>query len=382
MKVPVVPRHLEAYADQFAIDPRRAAQAWFADARFGLFIHYGLYSLEGKGEWWMYEESVPVAEYERLIERFTAEKFDPEALADLAVDCGMRYVTLVVKHHDGFALYDTKVSDFNSVRSPAGRDFVAEFAAACAARGLGFFLYYSYGADWRHPFSLPRDRYESARPAYADQSYYRYREPADFQRFVDDMHAQLRELLTNYGPVAGVWFDLISACYFCPEDFPVAETYGLIRELQPHALISFKQGFTGDEDFMAQELSFIPISDRLKKAGASARAVEHSEWAWKTLQEKNLRHEVCLALQKRRWGWIDGVEHRTPSEVWTALADAERHGCNLLLNVGPLPDGSLVPEDAQTLREIADRVRAEGFPGGSDAADVDVREAQTATLDA
>jgi alpha-L-fucosidase len=231
---------------------------------------------------------------------------------------------------------------------------VAEFAQACRERGLGLFLYYSYGVDWRHPYSMPRELYECARPGYTDMSHYRYRQPGDFKHFVDDMHAQLRELLTGYGPVAGVWFDLISACYFCPEFFPVAETYALIRSLQPHALISFKQGFTGDEDFLAQEVHFVPISERLKGAGASPEAVARSEWAWQTLLAKRRRHEVCLALQSRRWAWIEGVSHRSKSEVAVALTEAEKNRCNLLLNVGPRPDGSLEPVDEDMLVCLAD----------------------------
>lgn len=378
-----LPAHLQNYAKLFQKDPRLASQRWFSDAKYGLFVHYGLYSLLGRGEWVMFEDRIPVQEYAELKNQFSAEAFSPADLVKLAAESGMKYLSLVVKHHDGFCLYDTSVTDFNSVNSPGGRDFVAEFAEACAAQGLGLFLYYSYGADWRHPFSLPRDRYESARPDYADMSWYRYKQPDDFKNFVNDMHAQLRELLTGYGAVAGVWFDLISACYFCPDDFPVAETYGLIRELQPHALISFKQGFTGDEDFMAQELSFVPISDRLRKAGASDQAVEHSEWAWRTLSQKCLRHEVCLALQKKRWGWIDGIKHRNATEVLAALGESHAQNCNLLLNVGPLPNGSLVPEDAETIRLVGEHILQNGFPSQKPAAiSSDIKPAEEATLDA
>lgn len=342
-----------------------SARRWFEQARYGLFVHYGLYTQLGRGEWAMYHERISLGDYARLKDNFDARNFSPERIVDLAVESGMKYINLVTKHHDGFCLFETAHSDFHSLNSPAGRDLVREFAQACQERGLGLFLYYSYGVDWRHAYSLPRELYELARPDYTaeqQQTYYRYRNPEDFRKFIDDTHAQLTELLTNYGAVAGVWFDLISACYFQPDYFPVAETYALIRELQPHALISFKQGFTGDEDFMSQELEFVPLARRLKKAGANAEAIDHSNRVWEKL--KGGRNEICTILQDRGWAWVKEARHFNDQDVWKMLANASARNCNLLLNTGPLPDGSLHPEDVATLRRVGERIRQEGFPEG------------------
>jgi len=147
-----VPSFLQPVADRYAKDPRAAAVAWFKDARFGLFLHYGLYSLLGRHEWVQFREKIPVAEYAKLKDRFTAEKFDADVITDLALQAGMKYVNLTTRHHDSFCLFESKYTDFTSVNSPAKRDLVGELAEACRKKGLGFYLYYSHGRDWRHGF--------------------------------------------------------------------------------------------------------------------------------------------------------------------------------------------------------------------------------------
>ena len=150
------PSYLRGYESLYAADPHAAALAWFAEARFGLFMHYGLYSLLGRHEWVMYRENIPLAEYEQLAEQFTAERFDAGYITDLALEAGMRYVNLTSRHHDSFCLFDSEVSDYTSVRAAAGRDLIGELAEQCRAKGLGLFTYYSYALDWRHPYFYPR----------------------------------------------------------------------------------------------------------------------------------------------------------------------------------------------------------------------------------
>ncbi|MBN1246559.1 MAG: alpha-L-fucosidase, partial [Anaerolineae bacterium] len=123
-----VPPYLADYSDLYQRDPRAAARAWFADAKFGLFMHYGLYSILGRHEWVMYREAIPLAEYEQLQAQFTAEAFDADFITDLVLDAGMRYVTITSRHHDSFCLFDSAESDYTSVRSPAGRDLIGELA--------------------------------------------------------------------------------------------------------------------------------------------------------------------------------------------------------------------------------------------------------------
>ena len=344
------PGHLRDYAATYRNDPRQASTTWFRDAEFGLFMHYGLYSLLGRGEWVMLREKIPVREYEKLKDDFTAENFDADAITDLALDAGMKYVNITSRHHDSFCLFRTKETDYQSLNSPAKRDLIAELAEACQRKELGLFLYYSYAADWRHPYFYPREAgWKNARPAYeTPEPTYLWKEDQDFEHYITFVHNQLRELLTQYGPLAGIWLDPIMGYYSRPDLFPVDETYALIRSLQPHCLISFKQGANGDEDFAAPE----------RKAGAIKRGGDVALRAWEKNQGKPL--EFCNTLQPGWWGYNADAngKHRTPDDVMEMLSDAAQRNANLLLNVGPLPDGAIHPEDIRTLREVGRRVRA------------------------
>jgi len=344
-----VPPHLHRYAALYEADRRAASIEWFKASTFGLFMHYGLYALLGRGEWVMLKEKIPVAEYAKLKDRFTAKHFDADAITDLALAAEMKYVTITSRHHDSFCLFRTKETDFNSVDSPAKRDLIAEMAEACAKKGLGLFLYYSYGADWRHPYFYSREAgWKNARPAYdTPEPTYLWRKDEDFRHYIEFAHNQLRELLTQYGPLAGIWLDPIMGYYARPDLFPIDETYTLIRSLQPHGLISFKQGANGDEDFVAPE----------RKARVLDRGGETAARAWAKNQGKPI--EVCNTLQPRVWGYSKAVDgqHRTADDVMEMLADAEAMKANLLLNIGPLPDGAVHPEDEATLREVGRRLR-------------------------
>ncbi len=355
----LTPSYLSDYADLYAQDPHAAALAWFADARFGLFMHYGLYSLLGRHEWVMYRENIPLAEYERLAEQFTAERFDADFITDLALEAGMRYVNITSRHHDSFCLFDSAVSDYSSVHSAAGRDLIGELAEQCRTKGLGFFTYYSYALDWRHPYFYPRAIFDIARPDYdPPEPRYKWEKDEDFRHYIDFVHAQLRELLTNYGPLAGIWLDPIMGYYARPDLFPIKETYALIRQLQPQALIAFKQGANGDEDFASPERRGYSLADRVRERIGAAQA-EVAQRAW----DRNVdRHnEICDTMQPGAWGYTaaDDGRHHTPDEVLEMLAGANGQNCNLLLNTGPLPDGSIHAEDAATLREVGLRLRAE-----------------------
>ncbi|MFW6289951.1 MAG: alpha-L-fucosidase [Mariniphaga sp.] len=347
------PAFLKNYAEKYNKNPREANLQWFKDARFGLFIHYGLYSQLGRGEWVQLRDTIPLEEYARLKDSFTASDFDAGFIVQLAKKAGMKYITITSKHHDGFCLFRTKETGFNSVNSPAGRDLMAEMAEACEKEGLGLFLYYSYAADWKHPWFYPREAgWSNARPAYkVKPEEYKYQAPEDFKKYIDYAHAQLTELLTQYPTIAGIWLDPIMGYYANPEVFPIDETYALIRSLSPHALISFKQGANGDEDFVAPE------------RGGGARVGAQYPVALRAWElNKNKPKEVCNTMQPHlpgvhggaTWGYnksIDG-HHLTVDDVKILLGDALLNDYNLLLNIGPLPDGSVHPEDVQTLSNL------------------------------
>ncbi|QGY47209.1 alpha-L-fucosidase precursor [Maribellus comscasis] len=348
-----VPSYLKNYKKEYKINPREANLNWFKDAQFGLFIHYGLYSQLGKGEWVQLHDRIPLDEYARLKEKFTASDFDAGFITKLAKKAGMKYITITSKHHDSFCLFNTKQSDFNSVNSPAKRDLIRELADACEKEGIGLFLYYSYAADWRHPYFYSREEgWGSARPAYEkNPEAYKYEKPEDFRKYIDFAHAQIKELLTQYPTIAGIWLDPIMGFYANPDVFPIEETYALIRDLSPHALISFKQGANGDEDFVAPERNSGAI---VGEEYAVARKV--------AALNKNKPKEICNTMQPHlggfhggsTWGYnkaIDG-HHLKVEDVKNLLDEAKSRNCNLLLNVGPLPNGGIHPEDIETLSNL------------------------------
>ena len=340
---PTVPSYLGAYEPDYRADPRAAALKWFREAKFGLFIHYGLYSLHGIHPFEQHRLKIPVAEYAKLAGEFTAAKFDANALTDLALETGMKYVTLVTKHCEGFCLWDTQQTDFNSVRSAAKRDLVAEMAEACRKKGLGLFLFYEHGFEWHHPdgprkkdfpIALVEVPYDPPEPSYA------YGDKYDLQKYVDYVSAQVTELLAHYGPAAGIWLD--GAAVPASGDksrFHLEELYDLIRRLQPQALVSYKWGITGKEDFLAPEKAQIR---QIKDRGAKPL-------------------EVCVPLQPG-WGYVKDQTHHNADWVMAELQEAANLGANLLLNIGPLGDGSIHPDDVATLHEVGKRLKENGFP--------------------
>jgi len=357
-----VPSYLRRYAALYARDPHAAALTWFKEARFGLFMHYGLYSILGRGEWVMFREAIPLAEYEKLKDQFRPDKFDADFITDLALEAGMSYVNITSRHHDSFCLFASKHSDYTSADSPARRDLVGELAAQCRKKGLGLFLYYSYALDWRHPYFYSREHNPIARPAYKQpEPRYLWRKDEDFAHYIEFVHGQLKELLTNYGPLAGIWFDPIMGYYARPDLFPIHETYAMIRRLQPRTLISFKQGATGTEDFAAPERTGQSLADRVRKQFGEAKAKIAAD-AWNANKSKH--NEICDTLQPHVWGYKkeDDDKHLDADETLKRLAMAFGQNCNLLMNTGPLPDGSIHPVDVKTLREVGRRIRAHGWP--------------------
>ena len=348
-----VPAYLQPHSDLYATNPRKAAIEWFRNARYGLFLHYGLYSLVGRHEWVQLREKITVAEYAKLADQFRADKFDADAIARFACDCGMRYVNLTTRHHDSFCLWDTAETDFKSTNTPCGRDLVAELAEACREHGLGLCLYYSHGRDWRHPHAPNNDQYGgSARPLYEPpEPTYATGESHDLQKYVDFMSAQVTELLTNYGPIAAIWLDGIAVPLNGDADaFHCQELYDVVHSLQPQTLVSYKQGLLGTEDFFAPEHG-IPVGQEAKRAG-------------KMTAEDNRPREICTTMCPKSWGYLEAGrgEHKTVQEVWDTLKNAGAAKANLLLNSGPMPDGSIDPEDEPVLREVGRRIREEGYP--------------------
>ena len=359
-----VPTYLSDYKHVFAEDPHEANMRWFADAGFGLFLHYGLYSRIARHEWVMHRECIPVAEYERLAQSFDPSGFDADFITDLACEAGMRYVNLTSCHHEGFCLWDSRTEPFNSMRF-AKRDLVHELAEQCDRKGLGFFAYYTHVLNWRHPYALTRDLVTGARPDYpnGDPRYVLTR-PEEWRTYWDYAQSCILELCALDVPLAGVWLDLIKAYYLVPHLIPIEQTYELIRKARPETLISFKQGATGTEDFASPEFHFASQGDKLREEGRpDAAAVADKAWEG----NRNKHNEICMTLQEGSWGWYAGAPFKPADELWSSLAYARSNNCNLLANIGPKPDGSIPEEAANILREVGRRLRNEGLPTSADA---------------
>jgi alpha-L-fucosidase len=348
------PSYLADYRKLYRQDARKAGLQWFRDARYGLFLHYGLYSLLGRHEWVQFRERIPVAEYARLKDQFAADGFDAMRIVEFAIACGMRYVNLTAQHHDGFCLWNTGQTDFSSATAPARRDLVGELAVACEAHGIGLCLYYSHGRDWRHPHAPNNDEWGgSARPAYAPpEPSYAYGAEHDLDRYLQFMRDQIHELLTGYGPIAAIWLDGIAVPLSGDRQrFQCQDLYDLIHSLQPQVLVSYKQGLLGTEDFYAPEHRIPSPADPAAAQGCVAT-------------DSARPREICTTMTPGSWGHTAAArgQHLNTEQVWAQLIQARSQDANLLLNTGPLADGSLDEEDLPAMLAVGERLETRGWP--------------------
>ncbi len=278
----------------------------FCEWRYGLFIHYGLYSLLERAEWVWNREELPTADYVALANRFTAEKFDAEALCDLAVRAGMRYVVLTTMHHEGFRLYDTALSDFNTVKTAARRDLVAEVVVAARKRGLRIGLYHSLN-NWHDQ--------PDAVAALEDKVAY--------ATFMDATFGRLRELVTTFNPIDVLWYD--GWWPFNAEGWQAERMNATVREIQPHILFNGRNGLAGD--FATPE-------------GHMGSPNPWRPW------------EACMTLNNS-WSFHRGDhDWKSPGQVVDLLASAAQGCGNLLLNIGPRGDGSVPEESVRVLETV------------------------------
>jgi alpha-L-fucosidase len=320
-----------AAAAQAAYVPSAAnlkAREWFREARFGLFVHWGVYSVLGKGEWVMNNDKMTIAEYQKLARRFNPAQFNAAEWVSLVKAAGMRYITITSKHHDGFAMFRTKQSKWNIVdATPYGKDPLAMLAEECRRQGVKLFFYHSH-LDWTHTDYYPRGRtgQASGRP-----------EAGDFNKYLDFMDAQLTELLTNYGDVAGIWFDGIWDKK--DADWRLRRTYDLIHKLQPAALVGNNHHLAPyeGEDFQMFEKD-LPGQNTAGFSGESKIG--------------NLPLESCDTINGA-WGY-NATDRRFKStkQLLHYLIRAAGMDGNFLLNVGPKPDGTIQDEFVTRLREM------------------------------
>lgn len=314
-----------------AKDPEAAQRiAWWRDAKFGMFIHWSLGTVSGKGDWAQWADQTPVGEYAKLADKFTGAKFDADAWAATAKSAGMKYMVMVSRHHDGFALFDDPGNPFTSVATAAHRDFVADYVKAARSAGLRVGLYYS-PLDWRYPGYFFPDLYRAS----AEEMRAQY-------------HRQLHELAANYGPLDILWFDGganewlgFGGVRFTngqwsarPRDEPYKGTFswnddeavGDLKRLQPSIVLNDRTDAPAD------------FRDR-EGDGALGDFENRTPW------------ELCTTLAGP-WMYVEGAKPKTPDEVIHLLVSVVGRDGNLLLNVGPKPDGEIPADQVAVLKAV------------------------------
>ena len=330
---------------QFNREEYEKRVAWFTQARFGMFIHWGLYAIPARGEWVRSFEEMPKEDYMPFFHQFNPVDFDPKQWARAAKEAGMKYVVLTAKHHDGFCLFDSQYTDFKSTNTKCGRDLVREYVDAVRAEGLKVGFYYSL-LDWYH------DDY----PHYGDKQHPMRDDPAygnegrEFDRYLTYMHNQVRELCTNYGKIDILWFDFSYEDQYNVmrgEKWKATELVTMVRELQPGVIIDNRLEVSGEGfgsmwegnptpyhgDFVSPE-QIIPPQGIQDKQG------------------RDLVWEACVTMNNN-WGYCEYDRFYKPAPMLIKkLVECVSKGGNMLLNVGPDAKGNIPPQSQAILKEI------------------------------
>lgn len=288
---------------------------WWFEKRFGLFIHWGLYAINGWHEQDQWRRRIPRAEYVQLARQWNPVKFDPDAWLDLAERTGMKYLCVTTKHHDGFCLFESRQTAYHSVNTPYGKDVIKLLAEACHRRHFPLCLYYSI-ADWHHPNYPNQGRHHELPPQAGDRP--------DLMKYLEFLKAQVRELCTHYGDIHGFWWDMNVDKHV---DRSINE---MIRRLQPKAVIN-DRGFD-EGDFGTPERDFTP------------------EKGFAPSFEK--RTEACQSVGMESWGYRAEEDYYTDRHLLRSIDRYLARDANYLLNVGPKGDGTIPPEAIALLSRI------------------------------
>ena len=303
---------------------------WTQDAKFGMFIHWGLYSLLGRGEWVMHWEQIPVQTYEGLATQFNPVDFDPEAWVQLAADAGQMYMVITSRHHDGFSMYDTALSEYKISNTPFKRDPISELADACAKSGRVKLGFYVSLLDWHHPA-------------------YRFREESSlaWDDYLNFLHGQVRELCTQYGDIACFWFDgdwprhkitKENSYFVAGGPFHYDKLYSTIRTLQPDAVI---QNNRHEKPLPGEDIQ-----------GFEQDLPGENTAGFNITEIFDLPIEVCMTINDN-WGiHFDDENHKSTRLLVHTLARTASLGGNFLLNIGPTAQGTILPQHARRLRDI------------------------------
>lgn len=321
---------------------------WWRDARFGLFIHWGLYAIPaGKwgdkthyGEWIRHEAQIPLPEYEKLLDQFNPVKFNAKEWVKMAKNAGMKYIVITSKHHDGFCLFDSKVTDWDVMSTLFKRDILKELSDACKEEGIKMCFYYSI-MDWHHPDYLPRREWEKEHRPEGD---------ANYDRYVEYMKAQIKELVDNYGPLGILWFDgEWEETWNFERGF---DMYNYVRSLQPDIIVNNRVD-----------------KSRSGMAGLSkGQSVGDYGTPEQEVPDKGLPGvdwETCMTMN-RHWGYNEYDKfYKSTKALVQLLVDIVSKGGNFLLNVGPMANGEFPPEAIERLKGIGEwmKVQSESIYG-------------------
>jgi alpha-L-fucosidase len=325
-----------AQSDYVPAPENLAARSWFQDAKFGLFIHWGVYSVLGDGEWVMNEQRIDRKTYEKLPAFFNPVDFNAAEWVKVVKDAGMQYITITSKHHDGFCMWDTKLTDWNIVkRTPYGKDVLKQLADECHKQGIKLFFYHSH-LDWYQDNYYPLGGTGQTAGRSAGGNWYSY---------LDYMDAQLSELLTNYGDIAGIWFD--GWWDKKDADWRLDKTYSLIHKLQPAALVgnNHHQAPKPGEDFQMFEKD-LPGHNTTGFSGES--------------KVGEIPLETCETMNGA-WGFnLRDQNYKSTKKLVQYLVKSAGYNANFLLNVGPMPNGKIQPEFVKTLGEMGEWMKKYG----------------------
>lgn len=322
---------------------------WFVQARFGMFIHWGLYAVPARGEWVRSNERMPEEKYMPFFREFDPSAADPKAWVQAAKEAGMGYVILTAKHHDGFCLFDSELTDFKSTNTPMGRDIVREFLEAGREAGLKVGLYYSL-IDWHHPdFPHYGDRYHPMRSDPAASN-----EERDFERYLAYMHGQVKELCTRYGRLDVLWFDF-SYNQLRGEAWRANELADMVRTLQPGILLNNRLEVSGEGFGSLAQGEPAPCHGDF----VSPERMVPPEGLFDP-QGRPLYWETCTTMN-HSWGYCAGDPWYKPASLLLKkLVECVSKGGNFLLNVGPDGNGRIPRQAMDTLKYLGQWMQING----------------------
>ena len=318
---------------------------WFVNDRFGMFIHWGLYAIPARGEWVRSRERMTIEDYQPFFEEFDPIYYDPKKWARAAKEAGMKYAVMTSKHHDGFCLFDSKLTDYKATNTPAGRDLIKEYVDAFRSEGLKVGFYYSI-IDWHHPdYPAYGDRHHPMRD---NEDIKDTEKDKDFSRYLEYMHGQVKELVTNYGQIDIMWFDF-SYDDMEGEKWEATKLVEMVRSIQPNILIDnrltlhdkFDLSIPYSGDFASPEQIIPP---------EGVRDINGNPVPW----------EACITMNNN-WGYASAdKDFKSAKQCIRGLVECVSKGGNMLLNVGPDAKGQIPEESLAILADIGKWMKQNG----------------------